>query len=71
MPNIIINIPLFFTGITISLINIYWTRAQVVGNGFCSSVVEHWSSNPEVAGSIPSRKALELHFSQLVPVWVL
>ena len=45
--------------------------AQVVGNGFCSSVVEHWSSNPEVAGSIPSRKALELHFSQLVPVWVL
>ena len=28
-------------------------------------------SNPEVAGSIPSRKALELHFSQLVPVWVL
>ena len=23
------------------------------------------------AGSIPSRKALELHFSQLVPVWVL
>ena len=39
--------------------------------GFCSSVVEHWSSNPEDAGSIPSRKALELHFSQLVPVWVL
>ena len=33
------------------LINyIYWTRAQVVGNGFCSSVVEHWSSNPEDAG---------------------
>ena len=36
----------------------------------CNSVVEHWSSNPEDAGSIPSRKALELHFSQLVPVWV-
>ena len=52
-------------------IYIYWTRAQVVGNGFCSSVVEHWSSNPEDAGLIPSRKALELHFSQLVPVWVL
>ena len=50
---------------------IHWTRAQVVGNGFCSSVVEHWSSNPEDEGSIPSRKALELHFSQLVPVWVL
>ena len=33
---------------------IYWTRAQIVGNGFCSSVVEHWSSNPEDAGSIPS-----------------
>ena len=31
-------------------------------------MVEHWSSNPEDAGSIPSRKALELHFSQLVPV---
>ena len=59
MPNIIINIPLYFTGITISLIYIYWTRAQVVDNGFCSSVVEHWSSNPEDAGSIPSRKALE------------
>ena len=41
---------------------------QVVGNG---SVVEHWSSNPEDAGSIPSRKALELYFSQLVPVSVL
>ena len=65
------NIPLYFTGITISLIYIYWTRAQVVSNGFCSSVVEHWSCNPEDAGSIPSRKALELHFSQLVPVWVL
>ena len=36
-----------------------------------SSVVEHWSSNPEDAGSIPSRKALELHFSQLVPVSIL
>ena len=44
---------------------------QVVGNGFCSSVVEHWSSNLEDAGSIPSRKALEFHFSQLVPIWVL
>ena len=28
-------------------------------------------SNPEDAGSIPSLKALELHFWQLVPVWVL
>ena len=34
-------------------------------------VVEHWSSNPEDADSIPSQKALELHFSQLVPVWVV
>ena len=33
----------------------------IVGNGFCSSVVEHWTSNPEDAGSIPGRKALELH----------
>ena len=31
-------------------------------------LVEHWSSNPEDAGSIPSWKALEFHFSQLVPV---
>ena len=30
----------------------------------CSSVVEHWSNNPEDVGSITSRKALELHFSQ-------
>ena len=37
----------------------------------CISVVEHWSSNPEDAGSIPSQKALELHFSQLLPLWVL
>ena len=36
-----------------------------------AQLVEHWSSNPEVAGSIPSWKALELHFSQLLPVWVL
>ena len=36
-----------------------------------AQLVEHWSSNPEVAGSIPSQKAIELHFSQLVPVWVL
>ena len=64
-------IPLYFTGITILLIYIYWTRAQVVGNGFCSSVAEHWSSDPEDAGSLPSRKALELHFSQLVPVRIL
>ena len=34
--------------------------------------IEYWSSNPEDAGnehapgSIPSRKALELHFSQLI-----
>ena len=50
--------------------NHFATRAQVV-NGFCCSVAEHWSSNPEDAGSIPSRKALELRFSQLVPVWIL
>ena len=45
--------------------------AQVVGKGICSSVVEHWSSNSEDAGSIPTRKTLQLHFLQLVPVWVL
>ena len=71
MPNIIMNIPLYFTGITISLIYIYWTRAQVVDNDFCSSVVEYWSGNQEDAGSIPFRKALELQFSQLVSVCVL
>ena len=64
-------VTLLLNGITISLIYIYWTRAQVVGSGFCSPVVEHWSSNPEDAGSIPSRKALKLHFSQLVNVSVL
>ena len=52
-------------------------KANCLGNSTvvkiysCSSVVEHWSSNPEDAGSIPSWKALELHFLQLVPVWVL
>ena len=50
---------------------VIWIARPVVGNAFCGSVVEHWSSNPEDAGSIHSRKALELHFSQLVPVWVL
>ena len=29
---------------------IYWTCVQVVDKGFCSSVVEHCSSNPEDAG---------------------
>ena len=116
MRYIIINIPLYLTCITISLISIYiqnslpscrhpyknstWTCSKItcehvwlhvwshlitcddmwfwnmfmrnfVRDGFCSSVVEHWSSNPEDAGSITSRKALELHFSQLIPVWVL
>ena len=61
--------PVKYKGILIIIFG--WTCTQVVGNGFCSSVVEHWSSNPEDAGSIPSWKALELHFSQLVPVWVL
>ena len=46
-------------------------NVAVVGNSFCSLVVENWSSNPEDAGTIPSEKALELHFSQLVPVWLL
>ena len=31
--------------------------------------VYQWSSNPENAGSIPTRNTL--HFSQLVQVWVL
>ena len=72
MPNIIINIPLYFTGITISLIYIYTELAsKLSATASVAQLVEHWSSNPEVAGSIPCRKALELHFSQLVPVWVL
>ena len=74
MPNIIINIPLYFTGITISFIYIYiYTELapKLSATASVAQLVEHWSSNPEVAGSIPSRKALELHFSQLVPVWVL
>ena len=38
-------------------------------------VLYHWATEAVAynldAGSIPSRKALELHFSQLFPVWVL
>ena len=49
----------------------FWTAVYYVSSSFCSSVVEHWSSNPEDAGSSPSRETSELHFSQLVPVWVL
>ena len=46
--------------------NVYTELApKFVGNGFCSSGVEHWSSNPKDGDSIPSRKALELCFSQL------
>ena len=54
MPNIIINIPLYFTGITISLIYIYTELVPKLS----ATVSEHWSSNREDAGSIPSRKAL-------------
>ena len=54
------------------LINIYTELApKLSATASVSQLVEHWSSNPEVAGSIPSRKALQLHFSQLVPVSVL
>ena len=54
------------------LINIYTELApKLSATASVAQLVEHWSSNPEDAGSIPSRKALELHFSQLVPVWVL
>ena len=43
MPNINVNIPLYFTGITTHThthiyIYIYKTRAEAVSNGFCSSV---------------------------------
>ena len=67
MPNIIINIPLYFTGITISLIYILNSRPS------CRQLLLKLSgralvySNPEDAGSIPGRKALELHFSQTGP----
>ena len=57
---------------SVYLINIYTELApKLSATASVAQLVEHWSSNPEVAGSIPSRKALELHFSQLVPVWVL
>ena len=46
-------------------------NSSVATEAVADNLVEHWPSNPEDAGSIPSRKALELHFSQLVPVWVL
>ena len=70
MPNIIINIPLYFTGITISLIYILNScpscRQQLLQLSG-RALVQY----PGDAGSIPSRNALELHFLQLVPVWVL
>ena len=54
------------------LINIYTELApKLSATASVAQLVEHWSSNPEVVSSIPSWKALELHFSQLVPVWVL
>ena len=46
------------------LINIYTELApKLSATASVAQLVEHWSSNPEDAGSIPSRKALELHFS--------
>ena len=51
------------------LINIYTELApKLSAMASVAQLVEHWSSNPEVAGSIHSRRALELHFSQLVLV---
>ena len=47
------------------LINVYTELAPKLSATACSLVVENWSSNPEDVGSIPSRKALELHFSLL------
>ena len=69
MPNIIVNIPLYFTGFTISLMYIYiyiYTELapKLSATAICRSVVEHWSNNPEDVGSITSRKVLELHFPQ-------
>ena len=55
-------------GITISLIYIYGTFAQVVGNGFCSSVVEHWSSNPEDAVRFTAGRPWSCILRNLVPV---
>ena len=60
MPNIII-IPYTSPALP-SNWYIYWTRDQVVGNGFCSSVVEHWSSNPEDAGSDSQPEGLGVAF---------
>ena len=50
--------PVKHKGILIIIFGIYTliyilNSPQVVGNDFCSSVAEHWSSNPEDAGSIP------------------
>ena len=54
------------------LINIYTELApKLSATASAAQLVEHRSTNPKVAGSIPSWKALELHFLQLVPFWVL
>ena len=54
------------------LFNIYTELVpKLSATASVAQLVEHRSSNPKVAGSIPSRKALELHFSQLVPFLVL
>ena len=56
MPNIIFNIPLYFTGVTIYIPSIYRTRTQAHGNGFCSSVGRALLQRSSVAASIPSRR---------------
>ena len=54
MPNIIINIPLYFTGITT---HIYAELApKLSATASVAQLVERWSRDPEGAGSIPSRR---------------
>ena len=64
MPNIIFNIPLYFTGITTY---IYTELAPKLTATASAQSVERWSRDPESRVQFPAGGllALELHFSQL------
>ena len=65
MPNIFLNIPLYFTGITTY---IYTELApKLTATASVAQSVERWSRDPG-RGFNSQPEALELHFSQLVPV---
>ena len=69
MPNIIFNIPLYFTGITTYIyiyIYIYTELApKLMATASVAQSVERWSRDP---GFNSQLEAMELHFLQLIPV---